>query len=267
MQACRVSKPARAVAEQDEPGQVQLLHRCTDCPHLHSNHNSALALAGKSSFTVAMLRLADRIDGLISIDGVDTATISRQALRRGIALIPQDATMFAGSVRLNLDPLAEHNEAELWAARGVDGGDPAIFATGRASYKYTTYIIGTDGSGPKSDDRPVCLAGAGQCRARWGGATGHHNLLDYTPILEASQYENGEAAIGLQLLRSRLGAGSWWAGRGGRRGGGELVSGTTPAPLHSQGTAPALPGSCCQPLLPAVESSVTDTMVLRLCCV
>ena len=53
--------------------------------------------AGKSSFTVAMLRLADCIDGTIAIDGVDTAKISRERLRSSIALIPQVRKNYATS--------------------------------------------------------------------------------------------------------------------------------------------------------------------------
>ena len=52
-----------------------------------------------SSLTVALLRLADETDGAISIDGVDTASVSLQRLRSSIALIPQAATMFAGSLK------------------------------------------------------------------------------------------------------------------------------------------------------------------------
>jgi ABC-type transport system involved in cytochrome c biogenesis ATPase subunit len=63
-----------------------------------------------------MLRLADCIDGEIAIDGIDTARISRQRLRSSIALIPQDATLFGGSIRLNLDPLQAHTDEEVWSA-------------------------------------------------------------------------------------------------------------------------------------------------------
>jgi ABC-type multidrug transport system fused ATPase/permease subunit len=70
--------------------------------------------AGKSSVTVALLRLADAIDGQLLIDGLDTATIGLAALRSRLALIPQEATMFQGDVRLNLDPLGAHGDAELW---------------------------------------------------------------------------------------------------------------------------------------------------------
>jgi len=70
--------------------------------------------AGKSSMTVGLLRLADEIFGSIKIDGVDHASIRISALRSALALIPQEATMFAGDIRLNLDPLQTNTDAELW---------------------------------------------------------------------------------------------------------------------------------------------------------
>ena len=89
--------------------------------------------AGKSSFTVAMLRLADCISGAISIDGIDAGRVSLRELRSGLALIPQDATMFQGSVRLNLDPLDEHGDEELWQALASVELDGAIKAAGGLS--------------------------------------------------------------------------------------------------------------------------------------
>ena len=89
--------------------------------------------AGKSSFTVAMLRLADCIDGAISIDGIDAGRVSLRKLRSGLALIPQDATMFQGSVRLNLDPLDEHGDEELWQALASVELDGAVKAAGGLS--------------------------------------------------------------------------------------------------------------------------------------
>ena len=63
--------------------------------------------------TVGLLRLADEIFGSIKIDGVDHASIKMSSLRDKIALIPQEATMFAGDIRLNLDPLQASTDAEL----------------------------------------------------------------------------------------------------------------------------------------------------------
>ena len=69
--------------------------------------------AGKSSITISLLRLADEISGQIMIDSLDHACIPLSALRSKLALIPQEATLFTGTTRLNLDPLEEHTDAEL----------------------------------------------------------------------------------------------------------------------------------------------------------
>ena len=43
-----------------------------------------------------MLRLADELGGKIFIDGLDTTSMALSELRGRLALIPQEATMFAG---------------------------------------------------------------------------------------------------------------------------------------------------------------------------
>ncbi|KAK5459740.1 ATP-binding cassette glutathione S-conjugate transporter ycf1 [Exophiala xenobiotica] len=71
--------------------------------------------AGKSSLTLALFRIIEPISGHISIDGLNTSTIGLLDLRRRLAIIPQDAALFEGTVRDNLDPRHVHDDTELWS--------------------------------------------------------------------------------------------------------------------------------------------------------
>lgn len=83
--------------------------------------------SGKSSIIQALFRLAS-IEGLIHIDGIDTATVSLHDLRNSISIIPQEAILFGGTVRSNLDPFAEHTDARLWSALELVELRPVIAA-------------------------------------------------------------------------------------------------------------------------------------------
>ena len=49
-----------------------------------------------------LFRILELTEGSITIDGVDIKTLGLSALRRGIAMLPQDPTLFSGSIRENL---------------------------------------------------------------------------------------------------------------------------------------------------------------------
>ena len=60
--------------------------------------------AGKSTLCMAMTRIVELESGSISVDGQDIAKIDLKALRDQITMIPQDPTLFTGSLIFNLDP-------------------------------------------------------------------------------------------------------------------------------------------------------------------
>ena len=72
--------------------------------------------AGKSSIMATLFRLIELSGGSIKIDGIDISTIGLGDLRARLAIIPQDPTLFRGTIRSNLDPFNEHSDLELWSA-------------------------------------------------------------------------------------------------------------------------------------------------------
>lgn len=69
--------------------------------------------AGKSSIVNALLRMAYN-SGTVKIDSVDIASIPLTVLRKKLSIIPQDAFIFSGTMRENLDPFRKHADYELW---------------------------------------------------------------------------------------------------------------------------------------------------------
>ncbi|ORX63009.1 PSS-domain-containing protein, partial [Hesseltinella vesiculosa] len=72
--------------------------------------------SGKSTITLALFRFLTMNRGQIMIDGVDISTLSLEELRSRLTIIPQDPVLFSGTLRQNLDPFGEHDDADLYAA-------------------------------------------------------------------------------------------------------------------------------------------------------
>ena len=70
--------------------------------------------SGKSTLIQALFRLVEPSDGRIMIDNLDTRNIGVKDLRSKFGIIPQEPTLFEGTVRSNIDPLEEHTDPEIW---------------------------------------------------------------------------------------------------------------------------------------------------------
>jgi ABC-type multidrug transport system fused ATPase/permease subunit len=113
--------------------------------------------AGKSSLLMALFRVVEAEAGAIQVDGVDIAGIGLDELRQALSIVPQDATLFSGSVREALDPLGAHGDGALRAA--LEGAQLGALALGDA--------VGERGGNLSAGQRQLlCLARATLRRAR-----------------------------------------------------------------------------------------------------
>lgn len=75
--------------------------------------------SGKSTLIQTLFRIIEPAagGGHIMIDGIDISSIGLHDLRSRLSIIPQDPTMFQGTLRTNLDPLQHYSDEQIWEVR------------------------------------------------------------------------------------------------------------------------------------------------------
>ena len=90
--------------------------------------------SGKSTLAMSLLRFTDPAEGEIKIDGIDITSIGVNDLRSRLTFIPQDATLFSGTIRDNLDPFGDYSDLEcLDALRRVQMISESTLVSRRSS--------------------------------------------------------------------------------------------------------------------------------------
>lgn len=142
------------------------LRYCSHLPHVLKDISFTVAAgetvgvvgrtgAGKSSLISLLFRLVESERGSIFIDGIDIRTLGLHELREKISIIPQDPSLFSGTIRKNLDPFDRYQDQKLWSALTEANLAPAI----RNMDKQLYAIVSEGGSNLSIGQRQLlCLA-------------------------------------------------------------------------------------------------------------
>ncbi|HWL41133.1 MAG TPA: ABC transporter transmembrane domain-containing protein, partial [Gemmatimonadaceae bacterium] len=108
--------------------------------------------AGKTTIASLLTRFWDATDGRITFDGVDIRQLQLADLRGAIGIVPQEPTLFSGTIRENI----------AYAAIGADGSRPseeAIRSAAKAAHAEEFIDRLPDGFDTRVGERGVKLSG------------------------------------------------------------------------------------------------------------
>ncbi len=149
--------------------------------------------AGKTTLVRLALRLIDPQGGAVSIDGVDLRLLKQSALRRAVALVPQDVALFNDSIRVNIGfGRPDANDQEIWAA--ADAAELGAFIRGLP-----------DGMDTKVGERGLKLSGGERQRVGLARALITQPRLLILDEATSALDSRTEAAIQATLRRLRGG--------------------------------------------------------------
>ncbi|KAJ2056382.1 ABC transporter C member 13 [Coemansia sp. S146] len=125
--------------------------------------------------------------GSIIIDGIDISTIGLHDLRSRVGIIPQDPSLFEGTIRDNLDPAHQYTDDEVWAA--INACQIADLLDTRTE-KYTEKPVTADDDDDDDDD---------ESNGRWIEGAGLDKWIEYS----GSNFSVGQQQL-ISLCRALL---------------------------------------------------------------
>eukprot|EP00658_Telonema_sp_P-2_P046920 TRINITY_DN3530_c0_g1_i1.p1 TRINITY_DN3530_c0_g1~~TRINITY_DN3530_c0_g1_i1.p1 ORF type:complete len:236 (-),score=79.58 TRINITY_DN3530_c0_g1_i1:363-1070(-) len=81
---------------------------------LRSLVGSEMCIRDRSTLMLALFRMVELDSGSVLLDGRPIDTVTMEDLRSKLTIIPQDPTLFTGTVRSNLDPFDNSTDDEVW---------------------------------------------------------------------------------------------------------------------------------------------------------
>nr|QGP74110.1 ABCC transporter [Sedum alfredii] len=185
--------------------------------------------SGKSTLIQALFRTVEPWEGTIIIDGVDIKKIGLHDLRSRLSIIPQDPTLFEGTVRGNLDPLEQYHDKDIWEAldkcqlediiRETEGrldspvvengenwsvGQRQLFCLGRALLKKSTILVLDEATASvdSATDGPIQMVINQEFRDRTVVTIAHriHTVIDSDLVLVLSDGRIAEYDSPAKLL-------------------------------------------------------------------